>query len=102
MVNLTESYELVEQLCEHAMGVNTDYTAADLIANHRVCLLRRDFAPFIQRGHYLSGGPMAAIRWRPPTPPCNADSCPALARKPTCCASPPASARASGSACVTC
>jgi hypothetical protein len=63
-VNLDEFYELAEQLCEHAVGVNADYAAVDLIANHRVWLLRRDFAPFIQRGHYFSGEPMAAIRWR--------------------------------------
>ena len=63
-MNLNEFYELAEQLCEHAMGVNADYAAVDLIANHRVWLLRRDFAPFIQRGHHFSGEPMAAIRWR--------------------------------------
>jgi hypothetical protein len=64
-VNLNEFYELAETLCEHAMGVNVDYAAVDLIANHRVWLLRRDFGPFIQRGRYqFSGEPMAAIRWR--------------------------------------
>jgi hypothetical protein len=62
-VNLDEFYVLAEQLCEHAMGVNADYAAADLIANHRVWLLRRDFAPFIKRGHY-HGEPTATIRWR--------------------------------------
>lgn len=63
-MNLDEFYELAEQLCEHATGVNADYAAVDLITNHRVWLLRRDFAPFIQRGHYFSREPMAAIRWR--------------------------------------
>jgi hypothetical protein len=62
-VNLDEFHELAEQLCEHAIGVNADYAAADLIANHRVWLLRRDFAPFIQRGRY-HGQPTAVIRWR--------------------------------------
>lgn len=63
-MNLDEFYELTEQLCEHAIGVNADYAAVDLIANHRVWLLRADFAPFIQRGHYASGEPIAAIRWQ--------------------------------------
>jgi hypothetical protein len=64
-VNLDEYNELAETLCEHATGVNTDYAAVDLIANHRVWLLRRDFAPFIQRGRYpCTGEPTAAIRWR--------------------------------------
>jgi hypothetical protein len=63
-VNLDEYYELAETLCEHAIGVNADHAAVDLIANHRVWLLRRDFAPFIQRGHQSTGEPMAAIRWR--------------------------------------
>jgi hypothetical protein len=57
--------ELAEQLCEHALGVNADYAAVDLIANHAVWLHRADFAPFIQRGRYHSTGePMAVIRWR--------------------------------------
>jgi hypothetical protein len=64
-VNLDEHYELAEQLCEHAMGVNADYAAVELIANHRVWLRRADFAPFIQRGRYhATGEPMATIRWR--------------------------------------
>jgi hypothetical protein len=62
-VNLDEFYELAETLCEHAVGVTADYAAVDLIANHRVWLLRRDFAPFIQRGRY-HGEPVATIRWR--------------------------------------
>lgn len=62
-MNLEELYELTEQLCENALGVNADYAAVDLIANHRVWLLRADFAPFIQRGHY-HGEPTASIRWR--------------------------------------
>ena len=64
-MNLDEYYELAETLCEHAMGVNADHAAVDLIANHRVWLLRRDFAPFIQRGrHQSTGEPMANIQWR--------------------------------------
>ena len=62
-MNLDEFYELTEQLCEHAMGVNAEYAAIDLIANHRVWLLRRDFAPFIRRDH-CHGEPTASIRWR--------------------------------------
>jgi hypothetical protein len=62
-MNLDEFYELAEQLCEHALGVNADYAAADLIAKHAVWLHRRDFAPFIQRGRYYAE-PTAAIRWR--------------------------------------
>jgi hypothetical protein len=54
-----EYYELAEQLCEHALGVNADYAAVDLLANHAVWLHRADFAPFIHRGE-----PTAAIRWR--------------------------------------
>jgi hypothetical protein len=64
-MNLDEYYELAEALCEHAMGVNADFAAVDLIANHRVWLLRRDFASFIQSGrHQSTAEPMAAIRWR--------------------------------------
>ncbi len=64
-MNPAEYFELAETLCEHAMGVNADFAAVDLIANHRVWLMRRDFAPFIQRGRYRpTGEPMAAIRWR--------------------------------------
>jgi hypothetical protein len=62
-VNLDEYYELAETLCEYAMGVSAEYAAVDLVANHRVWLLRRDFAPFIQRGRY-HGEPTATIRWR--------------------------------------
>ncbi len=62
-MNLEEFYQLVEQLCEYAMGVNAEYAAVELIANHRVWLLRRDFVPFIRRGHY-HGEPTATIRWR--------------------------------------
>jgi hypothetical protein len=62
-VNLDEFYELAEQLCECAMGVNADYAAADLIASHAVWLHRPDFAPFIQRGSYHDQ-PTATIRWR--------------------------------------
>ena len=62
-MNLDEFYELAEQLCENALGVNADYAAADLIANHAAWLHRRDFAPFIQRGHN-DAEPTAAIGWR--------------------------------------
>jgi hypothetical protein len=62
-VNLDEFYELAEQLCENAMGVNADFAAVDQIANHAVWLYRRDFAPFIQRSSY-HGESTAAIRWR--------------------------------------
>lgn len=64
-MNLDEYYELAETLCEHAMGINADHAAVDLIANHRVWLLRADFTPFIQHGrHQSTGDPTAAIRWR--------------------------------------
>ena len=60
-----EYHELSEALCEHALGVNAEFAAVDLIANHAVWLHRPDFAPFIQRGHYhATGQPMATIRWR--------------------------------------
>jgi hypothetical protein len=62
-VNLEEFYELAERLCENAVGVNAEYAAVGLIANHRVWLLRRAFAPFIRRGRH-HGEPTASIRWR--------------------------------------
>jgi hypothetical protein len=62
-MNLEDYYELAEQLCEHAIGVNAEYAAVDLIAHHRVWLLRTDFAPFIHRSRY-HGEPTASIRWR--------------------------------------
>lgn len=62
-MNLEEFYELAEQLCEYALGVNADYAAVDLIANHAVWLHRPDFAPFIRRGRY-HGEQTATIRWR--------------------------------------
>jgi hypothetical protein len=54
-----EYYELAEALCEHAIDVNADYAAVDLLANHAVWLHRADSAPFIQHGRHHS-----AIRWR--------------------------------------
>lgn len=60
-----EYYDLAEALCEHAMGINADYAAVDLIAHHAVWLHRPDFAPFIQHGrHHRTGDPMASITWR--------------------------------------
>jgi hypothetical protein len=55
----------VKALHEHAVGINAQTAAADLIAAHRVWLTRPDFAPFIQHGRCHSTHlPMATIRWR--------------------------------------
>jgi hypothetical protein len=64
-MNREEYYELVETLFEHVAGINADTAAVDLIAHHRVWLLRPDFTPFLQHGRCrATGEPMAAIGWR--------------------------------------
>jgi hypothetical protein len=64
-MNRDEYNELVESLYEHAIGINADTAAVDLIAHHGVWLHRPDFAPFLQHGHcHSTGAPMTAVRWR--------------------------------------
>ena len=64
-MNHNEYNDLVESLYEHVMGINADTAAVDLIAHHRIWLLRRDFAPFLQHGHcHSTNEPMATIRWQ--------------------------------------
>jgi hypothetical protein len=64
-MNREQYYELVEALFEHVVGICPDTAAVDLIAHHRVWLLRPDFVPFLQHGRcHSTDEPMAAIRWR--------------------------------------
>jgi hypothetical protein len=64
-VNNDQYMRLVEALHEHAVGITAATAAIDLVAAHRVWLIRPDFAPFIQHGRcHSTGAPMATIRWR--------------------------------------
>jgi hypothetical protein len=64
-VNSDPYPQLVEALHEHAVGITAATAAIDLVAAHRVWLIRPDFAPFMQHGRcHAIGQPMATIRWR--------------------------------------